>query len=111
VALVAFGAAGLIDFWRWTYSYGHDLDVAHAIIKIPGTVYQPPILGTKQILNFTATSWPASGAWFAAAAFVVGAAALATARRATRRTPHVPNAPNAEVGALGHRQALARTHG
>src|SRR4051812_44781564 len=30
------GAAGLADFWRWEYSYGHDLDLEHAIIKVPG---------------------------------------------------------------------------
>ncbi|CAN5909091.1 hypothetical protein BH11GEM1_BH11GEM1_09260 [soil metagenome] len=62
VALLAVGsAAGLADFWRWTYDYGHDIDIEHAIIKIPGTFYQPPIFGVKQILNFTATSWPALG--------------------------------------------------
>lgn len=61
---VLFGAAataGLYDFWRWTYDYGHHLDYEHAIIKVPGMVYQPPIIGTRQILNFTAASWPASG--------------------------------------------------
>ena len=52
---------GLADFWRWTYDYGHNIDTEHAIIKIPGTFYQPPIFGVKQILNFTATSWPAPG--------------------------------------------------
>lgn len=86
-ALVAFGAAGMVDFWRWTYSYGHDLDVVHAIIKIPGTVYQPPIIGTKQILNFTATSWPAAGAWCAFAALVAGALAVILARRARPTAP------------------------
>ena len=25
--------------------------------------YQPPLIGSKQILNFHATSWPASGGW------------------------------------------------
>ena len=59
--LVTGSAAGLADFWRWTYDYGHDIDIEHAIIKIPGTFYQPPIFGVKQILNFTATSWPALG--------------------------------------------------
>lgn len=62
VALLGiFSVAGLADFWRWTYDYGHDIDTEHAIIKIPGTFYQPPIFGVKQILNFTATSWPAPG--------------------------------------------------
>jgi nitrous oxidase accessory protein len=74
--LALFGAAGLADFWRWAYDYGHHIDVEHAIIKIPGMTYQPPLIGTKQLLNFTATSWPASGAWLALAAFALGVIAL-----------------------------------
>jgi len=52
--------AGLADFWRWGYDYGHDLDPT-AAIKVPGMSYQPPLLGTKQLLNFQATSWPGLG--------------------------------------------------
>ena len=52
--------AGLADFWRWGYEYGHDLDPT-AAIKVPGMSYQPPLLGTKQLLNFHATSWPGLG--------------------------------------------------
>jgi len=29
-----FGAAGLADFWRWAYDYGHNIDTEHAIIKM-----------------------------------------------------------------------------
>jgi copper chaperone NosL len=57
-ALVA--VAGLADFWKWGYDYGHNLDPT-AAIRIPGMAYQPPLLGTKQLLNFTATSWPDIG--------------------------------------------------
>jgi copper chaperone NosL len=53
--------AGLYDYWRWGYDYGHDLDMSVAIIKIPGMTYQPPLIGSKKLLNFRATSWPASG--------------------------------------------------
>lgn len=60
-ALVAILGVGLWDYWRWGYDYGHDLDTAHAIIKIPGMSYSPPVIGRKKLLNFTATSWPASG--------------------------------------------------
>jgi copper chaperone NosL len=70
------GAVGLWDFHRWEYSYGHDLDLAHAIIKVPGMSYQPPLIGSKQLLNFVAMSWPASGSFILGAAFVLGAAAL-----------------------------------
>ncbi|HEX6533367.1 MAG TPA: hypothetical protein VF041_02150 [Gemmatimonadaceae bacterium] len=75
----AFGvacAAGLYDFWRWTYTYGHELDAEHAIIKVPGMAYQPPLIGTKQILNFTAASWPASGGVLIVAASVLVLAGL-----------------------------------
>jgi copper chaperone NosL len=54
--------AGLADFWRWGYDYGHDLDPT-AAIRVPGMSYQPPLIGTKQLLNFQATSWPAAGGW------------------------------------------------
>lgn len=52
---------GLADFYRWEYDYGHDLDVENAIIRIPGMNYQPPLIGSKQLLNFRATSLPAAG--------------------------------------------------
>lgn len=74
--IALFAIAGLADFWRWTYDFGHNLDTEHAIIKVPGMVYQPPIIGSKQILNFTATSWPASGTWLAALAVVLGLVAV-----------------------------------
>lgn len=60
--LVLFSLAGLADFYKWSYDYGHNLD-PHAAIKVPGMSYQPPLIGSKQILNFHATSWPASGGW------------------------------------------------
>jgi len=53
--------AGLFDFWRWGYDYGHNLDEETAIIKIPGMSYQPPLIGSKKLLNFRATSWPSGG--------------------------------------------------
>jgi copper chaperone NosL len=70
------GVVGLWDFYRWEYMYGHDLDLAHAIIKVPGMTYQPPLIGSKQLLNFVATSWPASGTLLIGAAFVLGVVAL-----------------------------------
>ena len=56
--------AGLADFWRWGYQYGHQLN-PRAAIKIEGMSYQPPLLGSKQLLNFHATSWPGVGGWIA----------------------------------------------
>lgn len=60
-ALALLLVAGLFDYWRWGYDYGHDLDQETAIIKIPGMTYQPPLIGSKKLLNFRATSWPSGG--------------------------------------------------
>src|SRR5262245_23874693 len=89
-AFVAAGVTGLWDFYRWEYEYGHDLDLAHAIIKIPGMSYQPPLIGSKQLLNFTATSWPASGTFVLAVAFMLGVIALVVARPTRRVTAGEP---------------------
>ncbi|HSM08868.1 MAG TPA: nitrous oxide reductase family maturation protein NosD [Gemmatimonadota bacterium] len=59
--------AGLADFYMWGYDYGHNLDAERAIIKVPGMTYQPPLIGSKKLLNFTATSLPALGGWIAIA--------------------------------------------
>lgn len=87
---VVFGAvlmAGLYDYWKWGYEYGHDLDVDTAIIKIPDMTYQPPLIGSKQLLNFVATSWPASGGWLLVLASVLVGVALWQSVR-----PTVPSA-------------------
>jgi copper chaperone NosL len=80
------GGAGLADFWYWEYDYGHNIDYAHAILKIPGMSYQPPLIGMKQLLNFTAVSWPDIGGWLALAAFLLGAAAVVLVWRSPPRT-------------------------
>jgi copper chaperone NosL len=77
--------AGLADFYRWGYDYGHNLD-PEAIIKITGMSYQPPLIGDKQLLNFHATSWPASGGWVLIAAIMLG---LALALREYRAAGHL----------------------
>ncbi len=51
-----------IDFYRWNYEYGHNLD-PNAAIKVPGMAYQPPLIGYKQLLNFGAYSIPDMGGW------------------------------------------------
>jgi len=84
----AAGAAGLVEFWRWEYDYGHNLD-PNAIITIPGMSYQPPLIGSKQIANFVATSLPGLGGWAAGLAFLLIAAAVALtiARHRATRVP------------------------
>lgn len=70
----------LVRFYQWGYDYGHDLDPS-AAIKVPGMAYQPPLVGSKQILNFIAHSWPALGGYMAALSFVLGAVAWGLDRR------------------------------
>ena len=87
--LAVFGATGLVglaDFWHWEYDYGHNLDMAEAIIKIPGMSYQPPLIGSRQLLNFTATSWPGLGGLAAGLAFALGLTATMLTIDAVRRS-------------------------
>jgi hypothetical protein len=87
VVLFGVGAlAGLADFYRWGYDYGHDLE-PDAIIKIPGMSYQPPLIGSKQLLNFHADSWPASGGWVLVAALLTGVWLATREFRRARRSP------------------------
>lgn len=73
---VAAAVTGLVVFWKWEYDFGHNIDFEHAIIKVPDMTYQPPLIGSKQLLNFVAASWPAPGAYVAGAAFLLALAAL-----------------------------------
>lgn len=57
-----YGVVALWDFWRWGYEYGHNLD-PNAAIKVENMSYQPPLVGYKNLLNFTAYSGPDTGAW------------------------------------------------
>jgi copper chaperone NosL len=77
--------AGLVDFWKWEYDYGHDLDFENAIIDVPGMTYQPPLIGSKQLLNFRAHSWPGSGGWILIASCLTGVALAAHEYRRGRR--------------------------
>ena len=56
--------AGIYDFYLWEYDYGHNLSPT-APIKIPEASFQPPLFGTKVILNFIAKSFPHTGGYFA----------------------------------------------
>ena len=62
ILFVTFGVIAMIDFWRWEYNYGHDLNPDAAII-VPGMAYQPPLIGFKQLLNFGTFSIPDIGGW------------------------------------------------
>jgi copper chaperone NosL len=61
VLFLILGAVGLYDFYMWEYDYGHNLN-ADAPIKVPGMTYQPPVIGSKQLLNINAVSLPSISA-------------------------------------------------
>ena len=67
ILMAILAAAGIYDFYLWEHDYGHDLD-PKAIMKFTnpdGSImgFQPPIFGTKDILNFRAHSYPQLGAY------------------------------------------------
>ncbi len=79
-ALVLAATVGLADFWRWEYNYGHNLDLTNAPIQVPGMSYQPPLIGSKKLLNFTATSLPATGGLLAIISVALGLASVLVLR-------------------------------
>lgn len=67
ITLLLAGIAAMVDFYQWSYDYGHNLDPT-AAIQIPGFSYQPPLFGHKTLLNFDAYSYPDTGGWIVIAA-------------------------------------------
>jgi len=70
VLMVVLGSIAMYDFYLWEYNYGHNLKANAAIQftddKGQPMAYQPPLIGSKMILNFRATSMPRSGAYLLA---------------------------------------------
>jgi hypothetical protein len=66
ILMTVLGIAGMFDFNAWMIDYGTNLD-PKAIMKMTDTdgnplSYKPPLFGSRDILNFTAHSYPALGA-------------------------------------------------
>ena len=74
VILVILCALGMYDFYLWEYDYGHNLSDT-APIKIPGASFQPPLIGKKEIINFTAVSLPHIAGYFVGLSMLLGFAA------------------------------------
>jgi copper chaperone NosL len=72
---VIMAAIGMYDFYMWEYDYGHDLNPL-AAIKIPGMAYQPPLIGSKMLLNFNAISMPHIATYILAIVVMLAAVAL-----------------------------------
>lgn len=75
IVFVVMGIAGGIDFYIWEYDYGHNLN-PEAAIKVPGMSYQPPLIGSKELLNFTAHSYPDYGGMILIAGGIIAVLAL-----------------------------------
>ncbi|MDX1439305.1 MAG: nitrous oxide reductase accessory protein NosL, partial [Rubricoccaceae bacterium] len=90
-SLVGLLIVGFVDYYKWGYDYGHNLS-PDAAIKIPGMAYQPPLIGSKQMLNFTAHSWPDTGgiAVFIALALGIAAVVHELRRRRVKEVEVVP---------------------
>ncbi len=74
VALTIIFILGLYDFYLWEYDYGHNLD-PNAPMKFEGESFQPPLLGTKIILNFVVSSIPSTAGFMAMFAWLLALAA------------------------------------
>jgi copper chaperone NosL len=80
ILFVVLGILGIYDFYLWEYDYGHNLSPT-APIKVPGMAYQPPLFGTKMLLNFKASSYPAWGSVFFILSVILGFLAFFTGKR------------------------------
>ncbi len=90
ILMVVVSMAGLYDFYLWEHDYGHNLD-PKAIMKFTnpdGSVmgFQPPLFGTKDILNFRAHSYPRLGAFFLALGITFGFIAYFVGKKEHKKT-------------------------
>jgi copper chaperone NosL len=74
IIFIGLSIAGFYDFYLWEYDYGHTLD-PKAPMQFPGASFQPPLFGSKDIINFTAHSYPHIGGYFAGFSILLGLSA------------------------------------
>lgn len=82
ILMTLLAVAGLYDFYLWEYDYGHNLSPDAPII-IPEASFQPPLIGVRQILNFTAVSLPHIGGYFAGAGIALAYLAWWRSKKST----------------------------
>jgi copper chaperone NosL len=97
--MIVGACVALADFYRWGYQYGHDLD-PNAPIKIPDMGYQPPVIGYKDLLNFTALSIPDLGGWIVVGIGVVAFSIFIYERRNNKNTTTI-STPLSKTAVLG----------
>ncbi len=101
ILFFAAAVAGLIDFYKWEYDYGHDLN-PHAAIKIPGMSYQPPLIGSKQLLNMRTISYPYIGGVMAMMSLLIGIFTIVREIRQRRKVKEIKNEIHAMDTTLHH---------
>jgi len=89
ILMVVLSTAGLYDFYLWEHDYGHNLD-PRAIMKFTnpdGSVmgFQPPLFGSKDILNFRAHSYPRLGAYSLGAGIALSFFAFFLGKKETKK--------------------------
>jgi hypothetical protein len=78
---VLFMYFGLFSFWSFynrLFQYGHNLDPTAPVKVQP---FMPPLVGSKQIANFTVYSYPAAGSYFMVAFWLLLLVALVLSAR------------------------------
>lgn len=90
ILMTILGILGMYDFNNWLLEYGTDLD-PKAIIKLTDAEgnplsYKPPLLGSEKILNFTAHSYPRTGAYLMFAGMFLTLIAWFVGLRRSRQT-------------------------
>jgi len=81
--LVLFAYFGLFSLWSFynrLYQYGHNLDPT-AAVKVPP--FMPPLIGSKQIANFTVYNLPGLASYFMVAFVVALFIAILLSRKQT----------------------------
>lgn len=67
-------ALAVYDFYLWEYDYGHNLD-PNAPMKFEDESFQPPLFGSKVLLNFVAKSFPHAGGYLIILSWISAATA------------------------------------
>ncbi len=88
ILMIVLSLAGLYDFYLWEHDYGNNLD-PKAIMKFTnpdGSImgFQPPLFGSKDILNFTAHSYPRLGTLFLALGIAISLIAFLLGKKESK---------------------------
>lgn len=85
ILFLILGAIGLYDFYVWEYNYGHNLN-PNAPIKVPGMSYQPPLIGSKQLLNINAVSLPSISSFIILISVLIAIVAIIIDKKKSKTT-------------------------